>query len=1226
MGRWAQSIEPKTPNETEQKFNLNEFLFSNDTIIVSYPKEVICRTSVLRCSVPMPVELSSGIFRNSNVSVRKHLTGDTKSIRFSQEALRRDFVTLKKVRHADIITLMAVVADRGVNQMQLILEPFDFSLNYYIHCQNNEFSLSNVMIVMQQMTQAVNYLQECGHIHSNISSHAILMRQNPLCVKLGFFELATDINSKARREILSTYGNMMDVDGQDFNTIPDYSLLLRGSDKYVKEKYVKLSKNINLSKVNQSGIRAYPPVDVPSKYLPYFIDYRQQFSLYFYQAPELLSTKSRFVLPNTFSDVYSLTLLLWELLNNCVPYVIYSYSELEKLYKTKQALLPRVLPERCGRFEMILKMGLEKDPVHRVMSIQDFGALLDDLKTSVPNVYDVVKKVEPGTRVELIEEVRNEDKASATKENHNVNEIIQPKLATKAPFAFRKDVSPKNNHYENYHTGDPQMRIENAITNNISMETFETKSTTTCADFSCVLSEAHKEEDGGAEERRTVQRTNGELSGGLGNGFTPTAKRRASFNKCRKTIAKKVSPTSRKSAAKRSADNLFNLSQSTIFNSVSDIGKATASPQDQQFVAMERTSTLKRRKPVSRIGPHAANIFSSPKSRCNLEEQLQAMDKELKLSKEDLLEEFKNSPKCVVAPGDFEQVQSAGPRVNPHKGMVARARANYMKRLLYNNQNEESGQGEQMSKTMKTPNNRIVGSVPKSVPASYKFPINNKLSDSRTPIAKNNKLLKHAWLSDQKLEDLPGDNLDFEICKSTDAILNRSFTIETQVADELKAKNILSVEKVYRNPNSSSCNISLDDSFKERNVNVNLKIIHNNLEIFNNSLAAPNDLNQKIQKIHLGMFEREGCDAAQVKKPEIKIRLTPSKNSTVALNDLNVQSHPIGKQITDLTSEIRQCFENYDYDFWTNDNKQRLIDDLAKAPASNENKMNALVSPKIDNRQLSDVDNVFRFEKELWHKEKSLCEKNTSSGCPNDEDNEWISVPLAIQHFETITKSVNESPKMNKSSVINPVELSIVQQSRLPSGGDAVNSPRNMKDLFNDMKEDVPVATSSPLVEDSIRRFNSFLKPIRLMNSQPRPSLGGEQACCVGRNVVRRATFNDGPAQANRSEKSRRITTKVTLNLKKVQPIGSCNSSRASEITAGRNESLVCANCGTGVASSIGQGVSNANLSTSLISYSTTSKAFDKIPEPLSRRSSSCSTLLVSDRICNHILPYAYLL
>lgn len=1206
LGRWAQSIEPKTPNGTEEKFNLNEFLFSNDTIIVSYPKEVICRTSVLRSSVPMPVELSSGIFRNSNVSVRKHRIDDTKSVRFSQEALRRDFVTLKKVRHADIVTLMAVVADRGVNQMQLILEPFDFSLNYFIHCQNNEFSLSNVMIVMQQMAQAVNYLQECGHIHSNISSHAILMRQNPLCVKLGFFELATDINSKARREILSTYGNLMDVDGQDFNTIPDYSLLLRGSDKYVKEKYVKLSKNINLSKVNQSGMRAHPPVDVPSKYLPYFIDYRQQFSLYFYQAPELLSTKSRFVLPNTFSDVYSLTLLLWELLNNCVPYVIYSYSELEKLYKTKQALLPRVHPERCGRFEMILKMGLEKDPVHRVMSIQDFVALLDDLKTCIPNVYDVVKK-------ELVAVARNEDKAPVTKENHNVNEMIQPKLATKAPFAFPKEDSPKNNHYEN----DPQMRMQNAITNNnnISMETFATKSTTTCADFSCVLSEAHKDDDVGAEERRTVQRTNGELSGGLGKGFTPTAKRRASINKCRKTIAKKVSPTSRKSAAKRSADNLFNLSQSTIFNSVSDIGKAAALPQEQQFVAMERTSTLKRKKPVSRLGPNVANVFPSPKSRCNLEEQLQEMDKELKLSKDDLLEEFKNSPKHVVAPEEFEQVQSAGPRVNPHKGMVARARANYMKRLLYNNHNEETRQGEQLSKTMRTPNNRIVGSVPKSVPASYKFPINSKLSDPRTPIARNNKLLKHAWLSDQKLDDLPGDNLEFELSQSTDDVLNRSFTIETHVADELQTKNILSLEKVYRNPNSSSCNISLDDSFKEKNVNVNLKIINNNLEIFNNSLPTPGDLNQKSQKIQLGMFEKEGCDAAQVKKPEIKIQITPAKNSAVALNDLNMQNHPIGQQITDLTSEIRQCFENYDYDFWTSDNKQKLMDDLTKAPStSDENTMSALVSPKIENRQLSDVDNVFRFEKELWHKEKSICERNSSSGGANDEDAEWISVPLAIQLFETITKSANESPKMNKSSAINPVELSIVQQSRLPSGGEAVNSPRNLKDVFADMKgEGEPAATSSPLVEDSIRRFNSFLKPIRLLSSQPRPSLGGEQACCFGRNVVRRATFNEGAAQANRSDKSRRITTKVTLNLKKVQPIGSCNSSRASEITTGRNESLVCANCGTGV--NIGPGVSNANLSTSMISYSTTSKAFDKIQEPLSRRSSSCSTLLVSEHI-----------
>lgn len=1184
----------------EEKFNLDEFLFRNDTLIVSYPKEVVCRTSVLRSSIAMPVELTAGIFRNTNVSVRKHLSGESKNLRYSQEALRRDFSTLKQVRHADVITLMAVVADRGLNQMQLILEPFDFSLNYYIHGQSNELSLANVMVVMQQMALAVNYLQECGHVHSNISSHSILMRQNPFCVKLGFFELATDINSRARREILSNYGNMMDSSRQDFNTIPDYSLLLRGSEKYAKEKYIKLSKNINLSKVNQHAHRTYPPIDVPSKYLPYFLEYRQQFSLYFYQAPELISTKSRFVLPNTLSDVYSLSLLLWELLNSCVPYVIYSYSELDKLYKTKQAQLPVVYPERCSRFEMVLRMGLEKDPVHRVMSIQDFMALLDDLRTSLPNVYDKVKNPEPVSAAELKDEAKP---IVVPQENHNVNEVIQPKLATKTPFTFSKEVvtrESKNNHYENL------QRIENAITNNISMETFETKSTTTCADFSCAYSEETPAKDEHAEdqERRTVQRTNGELSGGLG--YTPKAKRRNSAVG-RKSIGKKPSPN--KSVVKRSADNLFNLSQSTIFNSVSDVGKleSARSPQ-QHFVVMERTSTLKRRKPVSRTGPHVANVFQpKPKMRLNLDEQLREMDKGLKLSKEDLLKEFKNSPKHSVDPNDFkQQVQSAEPKVNPHKGMVARARAMYMKRLLYNN--------AVCGKSPETPNNKILLAVPKSAPASYKVAAEKLTLNHPTPIAKHNQLLKNAWLSDQKLDDQPARTLEFELSKSTDEILNRSFTIETQVAEELKARNILSVEKVYRNPNSSSCNISLDESCKEKNVNVSLKIIHNNLEIFNNSMSSPGDLSQKIQKIQLGMFEKEGIDSSQIKKPEIKIRLTPGKNSVVALNDLNENHKPIGKQITDLTSEIRQCFENYDWDRGANN---KILNDLVE-------ESDQLISPRLiqENRQQAMAENELRFESTLWHKEKSICEKSSTSvaGTGEDDDHDggesgWISVPRAIKRFESIANPASDSPKSNNNkSAISPAELSIVQLSRLPGGG-VEDSPATTQDQFNENKESTPVATSSPLVDDNIRRFNSYLRPVRLMNCHPRPSLGGvsqQQLCCSSRNIVRRATFNEGPGQANRSEKSRRITTKVTLNLKKVQRIGSVNSSRASEAPAGGiNDSLVCTNCGANV--TIGGG-SNANLSTSMISYSTLSRAYEK-PRELNRRSSSCSTLLVSGYI-----------
>lgn len=1196
LGRWTESTDRNaTTTHLDGKFNLNDILFRNETILVSYPTEVAFRTSVLRNSMPMPIDISSGIFRGANVSLRKHntaLQGKDRGLKYSQEALRRDFTILKKVRHSDIMILMAVVADRAAEQMQSVMEPFDFSLNYYIHCQNNELPLTNVMLVMQQMAQAVNYLQECGHIHSNISSHTILMRQNPFCVKLGFFELATDINAKSRREIISTYGNMMDTDSQDFNTLPDYALLLRGSDKYVKEKYVKLSKNIN-GKVNQGPNRSYPEMDVPVKYLPYYLEYRQNFSLYFYQPPELISSKSRFVLPNTLSDVYSLTLLLWELLNSCVPFVIYSYSELDKLYKAKKASLPTINSERCHRFDTVLKMGLKPDPVHRAMSIQDFVALLDDLKMSIPNVYDKVKNPEP-----VMELIKDGHRAkSVEKENHNVNEIIPPKMANKDPFIpFKNNVPQPNTYCENLGV-DLQMRRENAITNNISLETFATKSTTTCGDFSCGLNETAKEMPVEESERRTVQRTNGELSGGLGKGFTPNAKRRSSLTKCQKTIAKKPSPNNKRSAVKRSADNLFNLSQSTIFNSVSDVAKLEAVSPQQQFVVLERTSTLKRRKPVSRVPKPDDNLQA--KGRCNLEEQLQQMDKELKFSKEDLLEEFKNSPKQTIDPAEFEQVQSAGPRVNPHKGMVARARANYMKRLLYNN-NNECGQGDG---TMKTPNQRIDASIPKSAPASYKFPVVNKLSEPQTPIARNNKLLKHAWLSDQKLEVPP---LEFELSKSTDDVLNRSFTIETQVAEELRTRNILSVEKVYRNANSSSCNISLDESMKEKNVNVNLKIIHNNLELFNNSVSSPGELNQKIQKIQLGMYDKEGFDSSRITKPEIKIRLTPSKNNgPIILNDLNTEDRPIGKQITDLTSEIRQCFENYDCDFWDEDNKQKLINELSKeARFSDLTDANELISPKLFINNKKETNDEFRFENTLWHKEKSICEKVSGNLSDNVDDGEWLSVPLAIKKFESISKSVNSSPQMNKSVSVNLCELSIVQQSRLPSGGDAANLVRYAKDNA------APMATSSPLVEENIRRFNSFLKPMRLLNNnQTRQSLGGSSGhqCCNGRNIVRRSTFNN--EQGTRSDRSRRMTTKVTLNLKKIQPIASVNSSRVCN-----NESLVCTNCGTSVASNIGPGTSNANLSMSMISYSTNNKQFDKIQEPLSRRSSSCSTLLV----CNN--------
>lgn len=1229
LGKWAESID-LSRDKNEDNFNLNDFLFRNETMIISYPNEVQHRTCILRSTIPTPLDITGGIFRSAFVSVRKPGFTITKHVKYAQNALKRDFELLKQIRHADIAVLMAVVADRGVNQMQLVLEPFDHTLNYHIHQQSNEFSVLDALIIVQQIANATNYLQESGFIHSNISSHSVLMRQSPVAVKLAFFELATDVNSKLRCEIEAKYGHLVaDPFGQEvvFNSIPDYALLLRGTDKFVKEKYLKLSKNLNLSKINLPGKTGESNLEIPGKYLPYYLEFRNQFSLYFYQAPELLSTKSKFVFPNKLSDVYSLNLLLWELLNNCVPYVIYSYSELEKLYSTKQALLPRINGFRCEKFETIFKMGLEKDPLHRVMSVQDFISLLEDIKADFVKFED---KNPPISQKEIIEEIKETKRAM----KESINEILPEKLETKEKFTFT------NNHlYENVHKTDPQQRLANAITNNISLETFDAKSCSTTTN--CSNQELSREaEDMQLRERRGLQRTNGELTSGIGpRGFTP--KNRRMYEKDRRSIQKRNSPKSNK----RSTDSLFNLSQSTIFNSIQDFNKAleTVSPKN---VVYERTSTLKKKKREPKIT--AEELFKKPpKSRCNLDDQLGQIDSKLLSNKDEFVAEVRDSPKLNLEHEKFDsEIEEAPRRLNPNRGLVARAKAKFMTRIIHGDgairNSDETGEfnKENLSKTVngieKTPNNRIIPfkikSGPNSAPASYKFAIDN-FTLPTTPIARNSKLIKAAWLSDHKLAG-SSKALDFD---QTDDILNRSFKLETEIDEALKDKNILSIEKVYHNPNSSSCNISLDESMKEKKVNVSLKIVHNNKEIFNNSLNSGDDLCHKIQQIQLGMYET-GEPGADHMKPEIKIKMTPTKNGVV-LNELDDGHYQIGRQITDLTSEIRQCFENYEYDSLNSDFQKKVVDDLEEVSVKKfQVQVKTLETPKLIQEQLQrnineekkqetmeEVLGEFmakqrsqseseRFETSLWHKEKSICERNSGTiENLDDTETDWISVQEAIKRIESMSKSMVESSKTQNKSQVNPNEQSIVQQSRLPSGGanQDVNSPSvtetsltNIKLLKSNNKlpnlSCKPMASSSPLANtETVSRScnSSAIRPYKLVTPN----------CCKETNLVRRATtFHE---TTKREQRPRRITTKVTLNLRKVHQAHEAGSGINS--TRGNTCHFFCQNCGTEMTPEMGN--STTNLSTSMIAYPLMSRDGDFVAkDSLSRRSSSCSTLLVS--------------
>lgn len=245
---------------------------------------------------------------------------------------------------------------------------------------------------MKQISSAVSYLQGWGIIHSNISSHCILMRHIPsFCVKLSSFELATEkADPKLINEIQEIYTEQSCSISNDIKDISEYILRLRNQQKNIRDKY-------RYQTQEKCRIRIYDnddhPIDlskIQRKHLSYYTMYRRKFSLHYYQAPEILKSQDLFVFPTFAADVYSLSLLLWEITNNCIPYVIYNEFELEKLYSTQKVqlhnnLLPNIGNHRIIHFGNLLKFGLQVIPSKRI-TLNQFVLLLASLQNELSNI------------------------------------------------------------------------------------------------------------------------------------------------------------------------------------------------------------------------------------------------------------------------------------------------------------------------------------------------------------------------------------------------------------------------------------------------------------------------------------------------------------------------------------------------------------------------------------------------------------------------------------------------------------------------------------------------------------------------------------------------------------------------------------------------------------------------------------------------------------------------
>ncbi|XP_053672660.1 uncharacterized protein LOC128722981 [Anopheles nili] len=816
------------------------------SLLTCFPNEVRYRVGALRSAFVCPLEFSCGLFRGVAVTLRKYSLSMERSLYFAEEACRRDFEVLAQVRHPMVASLMAVSYDSALNQATLLLEPFDFTLFDYIHKMNKRLSLMHAVTVVQQIASAVGYLQECGYVHSNISSGCILMRRYPYSVKLTSFELTTDAASDAvRREIEHRYGStsssrnsMTSSQHDELKKITTYARLIKNDEQFLRDKYRKLSVEICEN-------RSRPPGGQPSfgdangydcrasRFLPYCKEYREKFSLFYYVAPELLVPKATFVYPSKSTDVYSIALLLWEILNGYVPFVVYSRAELEKLHTSADLPLPMFEKERCERFRQIFEGGLG-DLSNRKMTMGNVVDLLDCLLIELGMEKN-------GTHDWLAEDY--EERSSST-EVRLKNEL--------------NDVRKQSAHVEK--------------TDKIYFHTEE-------SELVRATKQQQQQQRQPKKPARKINRAKESLP--QENYAEPNVKNR-------QLAVEKKSPLS----------STFSLSNSAIYQTIFDFNNKFLSPKTSSKQIYDRTSTVKKQKKPPRSHKKASKELFEVADQLNksFSEPPERIDDSDGEHKKEL--ECADMPEQIYCNGVAETVEPL--QEHREKGLTCE---------LAGSDSNETGRPltqEHPSKSCDSSPGTRRRSVTPKLNNSFRFTIGDfTLPD--TPIARKNKIRKHAWLSDQKLrvtdESQPATPED---CHSK-SCFNAGLT--SRSGSFLTSTNL-------------NCSTSLQD-IKPKRINISVNIFrspepHTTLVV--QKKGTPKVLVEGVPPFEDRLWKKEKliCERSKLPTPddtEVQDEKNEQVDSGGPLNDsLSVVTAHLSS-VRDAIKKIETTFEKTGFDY-----------------------------------------------------------------------------------------------------------------------------------------------------------------------------------------------------------------------------------------------------------------------------------------------------------------------
>lgn len=815
---------------------------------------------------------------------------------------------------------------------------------------------------------ATLYLHECGYIHSNISTHCILVRKHPWCCKLSSFDLTTNISTKNIRKEIETKcssSTTFNTTTAATSTLP--SLLMQeklmqksfssaktnSSNSTLHRKYKKISKLLpNLHNTpNRSVHRTY--IGVPTKYYQYNIEYRRHLSLHYYQAPELLYADRIFVFPTKAADVYGLTLLLWECLNNCIPYAIYNAIELEQLFVGKYiAPLPIFEQERCKLFENIFQIGLICDPTKRNIGLEHFISLLEDIKFQLnDNKLFYSANNDDRTYQQHIKPIN-----LATFESSDCEyESLDSEIVTK-----EKNLNKRLNHKRNRRN-----LYENTNANVIDKP------------LPAIPKIDYVENEKVEKENLEFDNNNITLYQSLLN-FNQCLTDKKNADNIERTSTLKRPSTVNEKLGKKSSRALFDNEKTTTTNNYQTLNdnldalntniQLARNAVIEEFKQSIAASTSENEK-NSIIGPLSIKKIDLPKIQNTVQYKIKQFDENTDEKAQIVGWKVKND--CNITNTNEKNLSDTAKLLNNLTDDEVLNLSNIKQQSINNN---ESMNQQQSTK-------------------SYKFNIDN-YSLPTTPIALKNKIRRNTWLSSsQRLSSAANNNNNITTTEQPSKIVENNKSTNPNQSITLQDDNDNTADDT--------------NDGKNKKLNISIRIVHNKITP-TKSIHNDND-DESVENTSPRFFD--------------KTKLTPTitRPNNNSVSECGKSFHEIvkkssryanGSVATNLSSTIN------------NNNKSTNNDNTLPSSSSSSAE---LFQKAIEIQQKSKSSTNGHFENKLWKHEKSLCDQSSSTLnnafilVDNDDDStnntksnvivpERLSVKDTIKQFESFDDTTNTNP------------------------------------------------------------------------------------------------------------------------------------------------------------------------------------------------------------------------